>query len=118
MDKLIKILVVEDDPQVALEMCERLESLGYEPLGPAATIDDAACMFSQLTPDAAILDGDLAGRSSVPLAVKFVALGTPIVFCTGADFIRNLPPELAAAPVLTKPVNNALLAAALKLVLR
>jgi DNA-binding response OmpR family regulator len=117
MDRLRKILVVEDDPQVAGEMCERLETLGYGFLGPAGTLDDAACIIAQHTPDAAVLDGTLAGRSSVPLAIKLAAQGIPVVFCTGADFIRNLPQELAKAPVLTKPISNALLAAALKSVL-
>ena len=117
MDRLLKILVVEDDPQVAAEMCERLEGLGYEPLGPAATIDDAICIIARTAPDAAVLDGNLAGRSSVPLAVKLAAHATPVVFCTGADFIKNLPPELAKAPLLTKPISNAMLVAALKSVL-
>jgi DNA-binding response OmpR family regulator len=117
MDEPLKVLVVEDDPQVAGEMCERLDSLGYAFLGPAATLDDAARIIAQHAPDVAVLDGTLAGRSSVPLAVKLAAQGTPVVFCTGADFIKNLPPELAKAPVLTKPISNALLAAALRSVL-
>lgn len=112
-----KILVVEDDPHVAAEMCERLDLLGYATIGPAPTIAEAECLLAMQTPAAAVLDGDLRGLSSVPLAIKLAARGVPVVFCTGADFIKNLPPELVAAPVLIKPFSNALLESALKLVM-
>jgi len=112
-----KILVVEDDALIAMEMAERLAELGYTPLEPAASIEAAEELISNQRPDAALLDANLAGVSSVPLGARLVAMGVPVAFCTGYDAIKNLPPELAKAPILTKPISDAALVAVLKAML-
>ena len=62
-----------------------------------------------------MLDASLAGgASSVPLAVALYAKGVRVAFCTGYDKVKNAPPELASAPVLTKPVSDADLKAGLE----
>ena len=109
-----KILVVEDDALIAMEMGERLEDLGYAPLEPARTIEAAEALLQTQRPAAALLDANLAGVSSVPLGAKLAAMGVPVAFCTGYDAIKNLPPELAKAPILTKPISDDALSAALK----
>ena len=112
-----KILVVEDDALIAMEMGERLEDFGYAPLGPAGTIEAAETLLRDERPAAALLDANLAGVSSVPLGAKLAAMGVPVAFCTGYDAIKNLPPELARAPILTKPISDDALSAALKTLL-
>lgn len=112
-----KILVVEDDALIAMEMGERLEDLGYAPLEPARSIEAAEALLRDQRPAAALLDANLAGVSSVPLGAKLAAMGVPVAFCTGYDAIKNLPPELASAPILTKPISDDALAAALKAML-
>ncbi|MBI3440063.1 MAG: response regulator [Proteobacteria bacterium] len=112
-----KILVVEDDALIAMEMGERLEDLGYAPLEPARTIEAAEALLRKERPAAALLDANLAGSSSIPLGAKLAAMGVPVAFYTGYDVIKNLPPELAKAPVLTKPVSDDALSAALKAML-
>lgn len=114
MAKRLKVLVVEDDALIAMELEERLGELGYTVLGPAATLDHAEKLIAAERPDAALLDANLAGVSSVPLGVKLAGLGVPIAFCTGYDKIKNAPPELAAAPILTKPISDSELSAALQ----
>jgi DNA-binding response OmpR family regulator len=103
-----KILVVDDDALIAMELGERLTDMGYEVLGPAHSIAEAEAVLARETPDAALLDASLAGGvSSVPLGMTLHAKGVRIAFCTGYDKVKGAPPELAAAPVLTKPVSDA-----------
>lgn len=109
----LKILVVEDDALIAMELEERLGEMGYVVLGPALTLEAAEELAGTEKPDAALLDANLAGRSSVPLGAALVARGVKIAFCTGYDQIKNLPPELQGAPILTKPVSDADLRAGL-----
>jgi DNA-binding response OmpR family regulator len=109
-----RILLVEDDALIAMEMGERLADMGYAVIGPAATIEAAEAAFARERPDAALLDANLGGRSSVDLGAALVAAGVPIAFCTGYEQIKGLPPQLASVPVLTKPIQDDLLKATLK----
>jgi DNA-binding response OmpR family regulator len=113
-----RILIVEDDALIAMELGERLAEMGYEVLGPAHTLAEAeALLAAGGRPDIALLDANLAGQSSVPLGAVLAQRGVKLAFCTGYDKIRNLPPELAQAPILTKPIGDADLIAGLKLLL-
>lgn len=114
MSGRLKILVVEDDALIAMELEERLQELGYEVLGPAATLEAAEQVLAGARPDLALLDANLGGVSSVPIGVKLHGMGVPLAFCTGYDQIKNAPPELANAPILTKPISDADLVAGLK----
>lgn len=112
-----KILVVEDDALIAMEMAERLVELGYNALEPAPSVEAAEKVIAAQRPDAALLDANLAGVSSVPLGAKLAAMGVPVAFCTGYDAIKGLPPELAKAPILTKPISDDALTSTLKTLL-
>ena len=109
-----KILVVEDDTLIAMELGERLADMGYAVLGPAHTIAEAEALLAGERPDAALLDANLAGQSSVPLGVLLAGSGVPVAFCTGYDEVKTNSPELANAQVLTKPVGDAELRAGLE----
>lgn len=113
-----KVLIVEDDPLIAMEMSERLEEMGYAVLGPAHTVEDGARIAANERPDAALLDANLHGKSSVDLGVALAASGVPIAFCTGYDQIKGLPPHLANTPLLTKPIPDDQLKAALAQMLK
>lgn len=98
-----------------MELGERLADMGYEVLGPAHSIAEAEAVIARDTPDAALLDASLAGGvSSVPLGVALLAKGVKVAFCTGYDRVKDAPPELAKAPVFTKPVSDADLKAGLE----
>ena len=91
-----------------MELGERLTDMGYEVLGPAHSIAEAEALLARETPDGALLDASLGYNvSSVPLGMVLYAKGVPVAFCTGYDKIKGVPPELASAPVLTKPVGDA-----------
>jgi len=108
-----KILVVEDDALIAMELGERLADLGHAVLGPAHTIAEAEALIARERPQAALLDANLGGESSVGLGVTLVGQGVPVAFCTGYDQVKGAPPELASAPILVKPYSDAELKAAL-----
>lgn len=114
MSDLISVLVVEDEPLIAMDLAERLADMGYVVLGPAATVEAAEALVADETPDIALLDSGVAGRSSTPLAAALSARGVAVGFCTGFDTIKDLPPELRDAPILVKPISDAALVAALK----
>ena len=115
---MAKILVVEDDALIAMELEERLAELGHTVLGPAPSIADAETAMAKARPDAALLDANLAGQSSVPLGLKLHELGVPLAFCTGYDRVKDAPAALASAPILTKPYSDAELQATLAKLLR
>jgi DNA-binding response OmpR family regulator len=111
---LRKILVVEDDALIAMELGERLADMGFVVLGPAHSIAEAEAVIADELPDGALLDGNLAGVSSVPLAMTLHARGVRVAFCTGYDKIKGAPPALDHAPILIKPVSDADLKACLE----
>lgn len=113
-DGLRRILVVEDDALIAMELQERLADLGYAVIGPAHTIAEAEALIVADTPDAALLDANVAGQSSVRIGAVLAERGVPVAFCTGYDAVKNLPPSLEKALVLTKPLTDAELRAGIE----
>lgn len=99
-----KILVVEDEALVAMLVEDALLDAGAEVIGPAATVAEALRLLDKARPDAAVLDLNLAGETSTPVADVLAAAGVPFVVATGygAD---GLPPAHAAVPVLAKPYD-------------
>ena len=55
-------------------------------------------------PDIAILDVNLFGQPSFPVAELLDDMGVPFVFCTGYGSLNTTSERLRRAPVLAKPV--------------
>jgi CheY-like chemotaxis protein len=106
---------VEDEQIVALEMAASLAELGCEVIGPAGTLEEglrlAVSEGSGL--DAAVLDVNLQGRASFPIADVLSGFGVPIVYATGYS---SMPPGRSsdASPLLSKPLQPGQLAATLR----
>ncbi len=109
-----RVLIVEDEALIAMELHERLVEFGYAVLGPAMTLEEAEALVAGETPVAALLDANVVGKSTVDLGAHLAGKGVPIAFCTGYDKIKNLPASIANAPILTKPINDDDLRAALQ----
>lgn len=76
--------MVEDDALIAADLAATLEELGYDPVGPAATLDEAFRLAdgeSRLA--AALLDVNVGGTMSWPLAEALDEKGVPVVFASG-----------------------------------
>ena len=97
------MLVVEDDLLVALELCDELTSRGWTVIGPAATVQEAIKLLTALPPpDLAVLDVNLRGELSYPIAEQLQAMGVPFVFCTGYEEVDG---RYRDRPIVRKPVN-------------
>ena len=77
-----RILVVEDEPLVAMMIEDILLGAGAEIVGPAATLANALELVDQPI-DAALLDVNLAGERVYPVARRLLHRGIPFVFATG-----------------------------------
>lgn len=106
-----RILLVEDEPLVAMMMSQIISDLGADVLGPFGSLPEAlAADFVGL--DAAILDVNVAGELIYPLAERLAQAGTPMVFLTGYDS-KSIDRRFLEAEVLTKPIDEIELASCL-----
>ena len=100
-----RILVIEDEPLVAMAIEDILLELGCKVIGPAYSLKDALDHIGDGSLDAAVLDINLNGERSYPAAMALAARGVPFAFATGYAPDRVLP-ELAMVPVLEKPYTS------------
>jgi two-component SAPR family response regulator len=99
----LKVLVVEDESLVALDIENMLEEMGCKVVASVPRLLGALDLASRLDFDLAVLDINLAGEVVYPLAFRLAARGIPFVFSTGYS-TASLPPELSDRPILKKPV--------------
>jgi two-component system, response regulator PdtaR len=115
----LRVLVVEDNFLLAMEIEAILRRHGCEILGPAGTVDQALRLLNGAAlPDLAVLDVDLQGRRVTPVAAVLRAQGVPYLLVTGYADPQLGDPELQAGPRLDKPVDGADLLHALASLLR
>ncbi len=101
-----KVLVVEDEALVAMLVEDALVDAGFGVMGPAATVDEAMALLSRERPDAVVLDLNLAGETSTPVADVLAERGIPYVIATGYG-ASGLPAGHQDAMVLAKPYDPA-----------
>lgn len=101
-----RILVVEDDYLVAQALCGLLEEAGATIVGPIGWADEALAFVeaNQQAFDSAVLDVDLHGEKSYPIADSLAGRDVRFVFTTGygADAID---PGYLAYPRCEKPFD-------------
>jgi CheY-like chemotaxis protein len=101
----LRILVVEDEPLIAMDIEEQLLGAGGDVIGPATNLETARRLIADTSPDVALLDANLAGRRVDDLAFELRRRGIPFAFATG--FGRaSLPEAFRYAPVLAKPFGS------------
>jgi CheY-like chemotaxis protein len=113
IDKLLsgrRILVVEDEMLVLMSIEDMLADLGCESVAAAATVDQAVALIDAQVFDAAMLDMNLNGTKSFPVADKLAARGVPFIFATGYS-AQDMRDGYGNRPVLKKPIRYAELAA-------
>ncbi|QBK31416.1 response regulator [Roseitalea porphyridii] len=100
----MRILIVEDEALVALDLATQMEDLGHEVVGPAHSVEQAMPLAEGEALDFALLDINLRGRQSTPVAQALIARGIPLVFLSGYDSPQMVE-DLGAVRVLPKPVQ-------------
>jgi two-component system, chemotaxis family, sensor kinase Cph1 len=101
-----RLLIVEDSFLVIMGLEQMCEDLGWKILGPATRLDTALAMARTEEFDVAMLDVNLAGEMSWPVARALRERGIPFLFSTGYNEMSTLPPDLAGAPLLNKPYRS------------
>ncbi|MFN6953190.1 MAG: response regulator [Acetobacteraceae bacterium] len=104
MSRRARILVVEDEAMVAMLLEDTLNDAGFQVLGPAATVAEAMAVLDAERPAGAVLDINLGGETSAPVADRLAAEGVPFLICSGYG-ASGVPPAHAARPVLAKPYD-------------
>jgi CheY-like chemotaxis protein len=112
--KGLKVLVVEDESMVSMLMADMLQDLGCTVVGTVARFDDA---LRQATNDpafdVALLDVNLNGKQTFPIAEQLAARGVRFIFATGYGE-GILPQSLQGGPILQKPFELEALQKALR----
>jgi CheY-like chemotaxis protein len=110
-----KVLVLEDETLVSMMVEDMLLDLGCEVVGPFAKLDQALAFLDGggADIDAALLDVNLGGIRSFPMAEALAGKGVPFVFTTGYDE-SGLPDIWRGRPTLRKPFMMGEMAEALK----
>lgn len=106
MNKLAgkRVLIVEDEMLVALLIEDFILQIGCEIAGMAMRLEPALDLARTIEFDVAILDINLAGKPSFPVAEMLRERGIPFVFASGYG-VAGLEGSGISAPVLQKPFD-------------
>lgn len=105
----LNILLVEDDPIIAMDAAMEIEDWGHE-CHVAYDLDTAMEMLTEIPFDAALLDYDLGDHTSLPIAIELSDREMPFAFVTGRD-VGEISRKLGIEPIVfTKPVDYAVVA--------
>ncbi|MCK1358638.1 response regulator [Bradyrhizobium sp. 199] len=108
------VLVVEDDPIIAIDFEDRLLGFGVTDVRTVGSVRQALDAIVNRAPDFALLDVELVRETSFAVAERLIALNIPFVFVTGYGAEARIPPEFSRQPRLQKPCSSDALEAALR----
>ena len=97
-----RVLIVEDEMMIRMLLADMLGELGYTVTAEAGRIDEALDAVKTGGFDVAILDVNLNGDNTAPIAEALAARGVPFVFATGYGE-QGLPEAFRDRPTLKKP---------------
>ncbi len=103
------VLIIEDEPLIALEMTSVLVDAGFDVIGPVGTVRHALDLLGDGRCDVVVLDVHLGDETSERVARELTDGGIKFVVVSG--YSRDQIPEVfQAAPLLVKPVQPSALA--------
>ena len=79
----MRVLIVEDEAFIAMEMAEALTDAGCEIIGVAASVNKALAILNEKSCEAAVLDANLNGATTAPIAEALRARGIPFLVVSG-----------------------------------
>ena len=108
------VLIVEDDPIIALDFEDTVLGFGVKTVRTAPSVAKALDMIADRPPDFALLDVSLIREKSFAVAERLEALEIPFAFVTGYGADTGCRRRFAARPRLPKPYSTDALRALLK----
>jgi DNA-binding response OmpR family regulator len=100
-----KVLIVEDEPLIALDLQLLLEEAGYQVIGPATTVEEAKKLADRHELRAALLDLNLNGELTTAVLNLLLEESVPVVVLSGyASKADELP--FSRCPFLQKPYEQ------------
>jgi CheY-like chemotaxis protein len=108
------VLIVEDDPIIALDFEDTLLGFGVKTVRSAGSVARALALIDQQAPDFALLDVGLIREKSFAVAERLDALNIPFAFVSGYGADARLPAAFADRPRLPKPYSTEALLALLR----
>lgn len=104
-----RVLILEDETLIAMDLAMTLEEAGLDVVGPFRTAEAALQHLAEGSPDIALLDLNLGGdKTSLPVAERLESLGRPFIFLTGYSASDHpVISRFPDAPRLPKPVDPA-----------
>lgn len=100
-----RVFIVEDEAMVTMFLQDILADIGCEVAGVAFRLDDAVAKAASESFDVAILDVNLNGQNTRPVAEALAGRGVGFVFATGYG-APNIAEPFRNAPVLQKPFQQ------------
>lgn len=100
-----RILVVDDEPLIAMDIVASLEDEGCQVVGPAATLQKALSLIESKEIDAALLDANLAGDPVDTIAAALMRRKIPFAFVSGYGR-EGLPEAYRQATLIKKPFQR------------
>ena len=97
-----RILVVEDEFLLSLDIVDEIEDHNGIVLGPVVTLGQGLVAFRELKPDACILNIRLGPEMVYELADELVRSGVPFIFAS-SERRDSLPDRFACVPLFAKP---------------
>jgi two-component SAPR family response regulator len=107
-----RILVVEDEVILAMEIVAEIEDNNGVVLGPVATLDAGIVALQEQKPDACIVNINLGREKVYDLADRLIDEDVPFVFAS-SEPRAAIPDRFNDIPLHTKPINMVEAAAAL-----
>lgn len=101
----LRVFVIEDESLVTMLIEDTLADIGCLVAGTAARLEEAMDKAASLDFDIAILDVNLNGAQTYPLAEALANRGVPLVISTGYG-TAGIPSELRHVPLLSKPFQQ------------
>lgn len=104
-NRQLRILVVEDEPLIGMEIESTVEQLGHQVIGPVAELADALALAADCTIDCAMLDINIRGGKSYAVVEMLLNRNVPVLLLTGYG-AQTLPERLQEQIRLPKPFTS------------
>ena len=101
----LSILIVEDEVMVAMMLEDMLLDLGCK-VASAGSIEEALSAIRREAPDGVLLDMNMHGSGTVPVAEELAGRAVPFLLVTGYGATEGDPPVIKGAPRVQKPFSE------------